>query len=532
MNAKSHAISEPRELARLLVVYWRRWAIPAAIVTTLAAGYATIAPKTWQASQAMIVRNEASIGESSPGKFHGPEDLKTIQETIVEISKSRGVMQAALQEIGPPTNDTSTAAWPSDKQLAEVQKVVKIVPPKGVEFGTSEVFYLEVRDNDRKRVAALCTALCRQLQIHLQDIRNAKAESMTDELSKSVQVAKSDLQAATKQLTALEKEVGSDLSELRSLLDSNSSDTSLRRTVSEIENELRQVRATSKGNRQMLEILRDAETDPSRLVAAPNRLLEAQPALRRLKDGLVDAQIRTATLQGKMSADHPEVLSAKESESQVAQRLHNELATAIRSIEGESRLDDNRIDLLERQQKNASQRLTRLAGLRAVYANILAETNHRARLLEHAEQALTDARSSSASARAASLIAMVDAPDTGSGPVSPTRTAILLGGLLGGLVTGFGVVLLTVPATVPATVKKEPAMEAVAIVPMKSPAAATLPGTALIAYSISSLDKVVHPSRSLEPWSMPAGAGDRGLSFKQALMVLNERGQLQGTNPS
>ena len=56
-----------------------------------------------------------------------------------------------------------------------------------------------------------------------------------------------------------------------------------------------------------------------------NRLLDSQPALRRLKDGLVDAQLRTAALQGRMSAEHPEVISAKEAETQVAARVHAEL---------------------------------------------------------------------------------------------------------------------------------------------------------------------------------------------------------------
>ena len=79
---------------------------------------------------------------------------------------------------------------------------------------------------------------------------------------------------------------------------------------------------TEKANRQLLALLEQAQADPTRLMAAPTRLLDSQPALRRLKDGLVDAQLRTATLQGRMSAEHPEVISAKEAETQVAARLH------------------------------------------------------------------------------------------------------------------------------------------------------------------------------------------------------------------
>ena len=49
-------------------------------------------------------------------------------------------------------------------------------------------------------------------------------------------------------------------------------------------------------------LLKQAEADPTALVAAPCRLLDSQPALRRLKDGLVDSQLRTANLQGRDAA--------------------------------------------------------------------------------------------------------------------------------------------------------------------------------------------------------------------------------------
>ncbi len=70
MNAVPNSLSEPRELGRLLLVYWRRWATVTLLATAAAAAYALLAPKTWQASQALIVRNEAVGGETEPGKFN------------------------------------------------------------------------------------------------------------------------------------------------------------------------------------------------------------------------------------------------------------------------------------------------------------------------------------------------------------------------------------------------------------------------------------------------------------------------------
>ena len=341
---------------------------------------------------------------------------------------------------------------------------------------------------------------------------------MIDELNKAVQLAKSDLQAATGQLTELEKQVGSDLSELRSLLDSNSSDTSLRRTVSEIENELRQFRAAEKANQQLLALLTEAQADPTRLIAAPNRLLDSQPALRRLKEGLVDAQLRTAALQGRMSAEHPEVITAKEAEAQVAARMQAELSTAIRGLESELTVDASRVEMLEKQQKNASARLTRLAGLRATYANLLGEATNRAKLLDRAEQNLTNARSDSASAKAASQIARVDAPDTGTNPVSPSALMVVLGGVLGGLLTGFGIVLLTAPATTASR-------------PASAVASRGIPGMALVRYAEPAPQNATPVAPIDEPWSLTVAAHG-SLNCTQALKVLNEQGKFSDSTLS
>ncbi len=514
MNTSPNSISAPHELGRLLVVYWRRWLVTALMITAVAAVYAILSPKSWQSSQAMIVRNEAVGSDADSVRFHGPDELKSIQETIVELSKSRKVLHAALADVGPPADRRQASDWSSDAEVEELQKNVKIAPPKGVELGASEVFYLEVRDKDRQRAADLGTAISRQLQRDLQDIRDAKARSMIKELEKAAQVAKSDLTAATVRLTALETEVGSDLSELRSLLDSNSSDTALRRTVSEVENELRQFRAAVEANRQLRDLLTAAQADPTRLMAAPTRLLESQPALRRLKEGLVDAQLRTAALQGRMSAEHPQVIAAREAEAQVADRLHAEIATAILGVDAEQAVAVGRVQSLEQQRERAAARLKRLAGLRANYTNLLSESSSRAKLLDRAEQGLNNARSTLAGAKAASLISAVDDPDTGTHPISPSRSLVILGGLLGGLLTGLGLVFLTAPAT---STVQIPAASVVAR------PAVTMP----VPYRAPEYLPQSHAAAA-ESRSMTVAAQD-SLNCAQALKILSERGRLSGT---
>lgn len=443
MNPPLATIS-PAQLLGALFLYPRRWLLPAAVLAGLAGAYALFHTPNWEASQALIVRNEAASEQPNPGKFNYPEEMKTVQETILELVRSGSVLTGALKQVGAPADYRGEPAdWPTPQDVADLREAVKLTPPRGAEFGRTEVFYLKVQDRDRDRAVALATAICSRLEAGFQELRDARARSMTGELAKAVNLAQSDLAASTKRLTETETQVGSDLAELRLLQDSNSGDSALRRTVTEIRNELRQASAAVKSSSQLMNLLQDAQKASNRLAAIPHQLIESQPALRRLKEGLADAQLRTAQLAGAMSDQHPLVQAAREAEREIDRNLQRELATALHGVEIDLRLNTDRVKLLEEQLVQTSERLNRLSAIRATYANLAAETRNRATLLERAEQRLAEARASEATAKAASLIARIDVPDAGIRPVGPGRATIALGGIAGGLLAGLGILFLT-----------------------------------------------------------------------------------------
>jgi len=426
--------------------YPRRWAVPAAVVAVATLVFAVVRPATWQASQALIVRNEATGGREEPGSFDRAEQMKVVQDTILELAMSRGVLRGALVEVGPAADATdSDGEWPSARDVAELRDAVTLVPPKGAEFGTTEVFYLAVKDRYRSRAVTLADALCDRLEARSQKIRDAKAQSMIGELTHAVKLARIDVDESTERLSAIEKEVGPDLAELRILNEATNGDSTLRRTAGEIATELREARGGHATSRELLSLLEQAQRDPGQLLAAPNQLLESQPALRRLKDGLIDAQIHTAQLKGRMSDEHPLVQAARESEKEIGRHLHHELGIALRGVKADLRLTSDRIGMLEERLAEVTGRLERLAELRTPYANQIAEMAHRTGLLQRAEQQLSQARASQASAAETSLISRIDTPDTGTKPLGPSRAIIALAGVVGGLFVGLGVLLLTVP---------------------------------------------------------------------------------------
>jgi len=438
----------PTELVRLLSQHRRRLLTTAGAIAGAVTLFALIRPNTWEASQALIIRNEAAArgAQERPGKFDRPEQMQTVQETVMELGRSRGVLAAALAEVGSP-NGTAKSGFPSEEDIEDLRKAVRLTPPKGAEFGKTEVFYLKVQDPDRSRAVLLAAAMCRQLQAHYQQLLDRKAQSMIGELGRAVTLAEGELAATTRRLQGVEAEVGIDLSELRILEKNPSGLSDLRTRLATLENELREARTTHKAHEALRALLAASTSDAGHLLAAPNRLLDSQPALRRLKEGLIDSQLRTAQLRGIMSDLHPRVQGALAAEEEVRRNLTGELDIAIRGIDVELKLTAQRIETLAAQVGDIGGRLDKLAQVRAKYSNLNDEIHHRQQNMQGAVANLAEARAARAAASSANLIATIDTPDTGSSPVGPGRLVTILAGIFGGLAVGVGVVLLSVPTT-------------------------------------------------------------------------------------
>lgn len=430
--------------ARLLMDYRWRWLLPALVIGGLACVYAAVKRDRWEAVQAVSVRNETTGGAEITGHFRLEDEMKATQETVLEIVRSRPVLTAALADVGSPTTWSGQGQWPSQGDVDDLQDVLKIAPPKGAEFGKTEIFYIKLRDRQRERAIELLDRLCDHLDERFAELRNAKARGMAAELSEVVTLATARVQEAQKRLAEMEKNVGSNLVELRMLEQSAAGVSELNRERTEAENELRQAQARQSLNRNILQLLRDAQEDPRLLVTAPNSLFEAQPNLKRLADGLADVQLKTSTLLGVMNERHPLVSGSRQAEEAIRKKIFAELTLSLHAIAAENQLTDGRVEYLEGRLGDMRRRMSEVAALRVDYASLTSDVLHRRALLEAAERQLADARASQAVAKKCSLIDRIGVPDTGSKPVGPGRSIIALAGIAGGLIAGLGIVVLTV----------------------------------------------------------------------------------------
>ena len=443
----SHPASDmainPIDLIRILRTHVRWWVVPAVACTVLAAAYAFIVPRDWRATQALIVRPEAaSLSDEQTGKFADLSEMKTLQETILELAKSQSVVQESLREVGPPRGYRRPGLWPTPLDVEDFRDCVDMRPPGGAEFGKTEVFYLSVRDTDRERAGALVAALCGQLEQRMQEIRDQRARGMVTELQRTVAMADADLAKQTAQLSAFEANIGADLAELRNLNAEVGSAGEVSQELQAIEAERRANEATQRENVRLLKLLAAAQDDAQQLLATPNSLLQSQPAVSQLKSALVKAQIHTASLLGSRSEKHPFVIAAREAENLLRAQLHEEVAVAIRGLQVDVELNADREQALSAKWTAARDRLARLADARAEYSKLLASVANHTKLVEAARTNLADARARSAGALSSSVISRIDGVEAGVRPVGPSRKTVTAAGGVAGLILGLGLIFL------------------------------------------------------------------------------------------
>lgn len=437
----NHAIDYAKSLRR----YWRFWVVPTVVMTMGALVYAVAKSDEWQATQVLHVRNEAAGVSDRPGQFSSVDAMATAQQTMLELARNQGALADALREAGPPSDRRSTAPYPSAEEVDALRDAITIKAPGGAEFGRTEVIQVSVKNKSRDRAVSLTAAVCDQLEKNLQSLRNKRTGGVIDELAKSLQLAQIDLQAATKRLEDLEGDIGSDLHEIRILNQSGTGESNLRSSLTQIKNDLRTAKITQEEKQEQLKYIIAASKDVNQVVAMPNRLLESQPGLKRLKDGLVDAQLRTAELSGTMSKNHPKVQAALQAEAEVMTDVRDELQVATRSLETDVAIGGKLIVSLEKQRDVVEKRLDRLASFRAQYNNLDTAVKQRGEIVQKATKDLADARASHAAASASSLITRIDGPQLGTYPLGPGRSTICIVGLFGGLATGMGLVFLVSP---------------------------------------------------------------------------------------
>jgi hypothetical protein len=400
---------------------------------------------TWEVSQPLLIRDEATGAAQRMGRFSSQTELIAAQETILEMARNREVVEQALRVIGPP-DDHREATWPTAKIVDDVATSnINVRAPKSSEFGKTEVVYLVTKADSPDRATELCSALYKSLADHLRTVRRVRADSIIAELVSARDLAKQHLDDATRELQKLEMSVGTDLGELRGLSESVTSEVSSSRVLSEVQRDLRQAELDLQKQETLQLLLSRCIDNPEHLLVSDGELLSSQPTLQRLKAGLIDAQLATSQLSGRVRPEHPQMLSATLTLQTIRGELAKEIASVHAAMETSLSLSRDRVTSLVAKQTSIQEKLASLAAIRVDYSRLVAEVKHRTELLSNAQAALADAEALRSASLSTNLLSELGPPRASEKPVGPGRSTITAGAAAAGLLFGFGSVFLIAP---------------------------------------------------------------------------------------
>ncbi|OYP35832.1 hypothetical protein CGZ80_10575 [Rhodopirellula sp. MGV] len=407
--------------------------------------YALFSKDVYSARQPLVVRDEATRAVDRLGRFASQTELKAAQETILEMAQNREVVAAALRQIGPPEGADS-ATWPTISDVdGAIKKSVNILAPQGAEFGNTEVVYLAVKAESPERAISFCQAMFDNLTKHLRDVRRVRADSVIIELSHARDLAKANLDRVASQIHEIEVQFGADLGELRKLNDTYGGDSNLRRILETTKEQQRVAELDLKKMQALYDLLVASSKDPQRLLISGGDLLTSQPSLLRLKDGLIDAQLKSSQLSGVYTMLNPKRKAAIATEHEIRERIMQETVSVIAAMEPSLKLQQVELDKLNNRVNDLSRKLEMLATARTSYAEIDAELTQRTEQLAAADQRLADARANRSAALATSLVAELGPPQVSENPLGPGTVTTTMGAMMAGLIFGLGTVFLIAP---------------------------------------------------------------------------------------
>jgi uncharacterized protein involved in exopolysaccharide biosynthesis len=308
------------------------------------------------------------------------------------------------------------------------------------------VLYLEALADTPARAKKLCGLILDQVIERLRSVRRVRAESIIDELQQNRQVASARLEEATARLRAIEATVGPDLPELKGLADEVGHEGGLSRSLTEVQVQLPVAELELVRLEQLRDLLESGQADPRDVVFAGEDLLNLQPTLRRLKEGLIDAQLRKSQLAGRFESEHPKMKGAELAEQEILQHMTKEIASSIEGMEPRLNSARDRVGRLKRKQQDHLLRLEKLANLRSEYSNLATQVKQRAEALGSVDRALSEAEASLTAALTTSFVEPLNAAQISERPEGPSNRLLLLGATCAGGAMGLGLVFLIAPA--------------------------------------------------------------------------------------
>ncbi len=409
------------------------------ICASISVVYALLTQKRWRASQTMLLRDDL-LGQSfKPGRFPSQESLKNAQETLLHIAKKSSVIREALRRTYPDKAESD--AWPSAALVDQTRELVSLLAPNGSDFGKTDVVVLSVYQATPESAKVFAERLSEQIEVHLRMFRMDVLRSMERELQLQYNQARTEFEAVAAPVRELVGAAGIDLESLRSFKDSQGS-FELQRVIENIKTEKRRFQTELQTCEKQLQLLREARAQPQRSFVRNNELVQQQPALRKLTDGLNEAKLAYNTLAGTLLPDHPRVKGAQQAIENLELQIASEIELIEESLRTQMELAKSQVEFFQNEEAKYEQRMLSINERRVDFQQLTNDLSQRLEALSKLQTNLSEIQSLASTADKVSLVSIVGPPELATKPKGTSRAFLVLLGLLGGGLLGLGIAVL------------------------------------------------------------------------------------------
>ncbi len=423
--------------------------IPTVICAGLACLYGLTKTDIYTARQSLVIRDDL-VGDSfKPGRFESLESLKSAQNTVLEIVRRPEVIGAALEKLGPPKpgmfGGASPDMYPDEETIEAVQGLVSLSAPNGAEFGKTEVFVLLAKSPSRERARKFVELLLVELDAKLHEVRSDKLKSMQTELRQKLRAAEQGYDEASNALNDLEKELGPDVTAIRSMSANEPTEGSIQKKIQELEAEERAAMDQLETARKQVQLLEFALKHPENVPSTSSELFALQPTLEPLFVGLSTAQLDKATLSGRYQPSHPDVRNAEETIRGVVSRIKEEVKNSIQGLAFQIEGLQGLIDRRQAAKQQSFEKLNELGDLRTEYDRLNVAVENAQKLMAKANEDLVEILSLGTPDEHAAMLNQVGAPQVATAPDGIGKKSLVLAASMAGFMMGIGLVMLIVP---------------------------------------------------------------------------------------
>ncbi len=432
----------PRELANTIFIYQRMILLCTVLVGGAALVISYLEPKTWEASVKVWAQDQSAALRRA--NDHAPEiqtRVKMVLSNLRELIFARSVLEETLVRCAAAEQADPPDAAHLEEQGDRLRRAITIEAPKGSDFGTTEIFFVRLRDRDPSHAERLLQSLLDAFHKRYEQLSTEQANHLYDEIRLQVGESRQLLGQSEQNLEAFVSELGADLLELHTLVNTTGGESDLRKSLNSVNERLTPALIELQERTRFLDQVQKARLSPEPIVV-PAFLLHEYGALDETSRSLVKAHLDLDAVAARYKPDHSEYRSTEDRLRRTEQTCRAQADLALRALEKDIAAKKQSLDYLAETKQGYVKRMAELANKSVQYAGLVEEVRQRRETVAEVEKRLSDAFHAQLTAAQDVLLSTVDPPRTDPNPVSPRRALNIGVGTVLGLLIGLGLAFL------------------------------------------------------------------------------------------